>query len=237
VVAVPVNDEATRTSLLCEAITERTRVVAVSHVHWVTGTMVDLQQIGRHCHAHDALLVVDGIQAMGATPVSLDGVDVYCGAVFKWLLSGFGLSIAALTQRALDRLQPAYVGYANAPPEQGLRYAHVNYPGIYALNAALEHLEGYGWPDIYARVASLVERLVAGVERLGYVVAAPVRARAGIVSIAPPEAASLRHALARDGIDVEERAGFLRCSPHFYNTEEDIDRLLAALPRASSSSV
>jgi selenocysteine lyase/cysteine desulfurase len=228
-VTVEAGGESTRTAALCDAITDRARVVAVSHVHWVTGTAVDLQQLGIKCREHGVLLVVDGIQAMGAIPVSLEFVDVYCGAVFKWLLSGFGLSILAISPRALNQMRPAYVGYPNLPPERGLNYGHVNYPGIYALDATLEHLGAYGWPDIYAAVAHNVARLASGAAHLGYAVAAPPSARAGIVSLVADDARSLRDALAKRGIDVEERSGLLRCSPHFYNTDADVDRLLDAL--------
>lgn len=229
IVVVEARGESTRTAALCNAITGKTRVIAVSHVHWVTGTAIDLQQLGRKCRDHGVLLVVDGIQAMGAIPVSLEFVDIYCGAVFKWLLSGFGLSILAVSQRAFDQMRPAYVGYPNLPPERSLNYGHVNYPGIYALDATLEHLQAYGWRDIHSAVARNAARLVAGAVRLGYTVAAPQDARAGIVSLVADDARSLRDALAKRGIDVEERSGLLRCSPHFYNTDEDVDRLLDAL--------
>jgi cysteine desulfurase / selenocysteine lyase len=228
-VVVEAGDESERTAALCDAITGKTRVIAVSHVHWATGTAVDLQQLGRKCRDHGVLLVVDGIQAMGAIPVSLEFVDIYCGAVFKWLLSGFGLSILAVSQRASDQMRPAYIGYPNLPPERSLNYGHVNYPGIYALDATLEHLQVYGWPDIHAALARNAARLAAGAAHLGYTIAAPLDARAGIVSLVANDAGSLRDELAKRGIDVEERSGLLRCSPHFYNTDEDVDRLLDAL--------
>lgn len=228
-VRVPIETEGSRTATLCAAISERTRVVAVSHVHWSTGTVVDLRALANRCRQFDALLVVDGIQALGAMPVNIEDVDVYCGAVFKWLLSGFGLSVAAISKRALSRFSPSFVGYANEPPASGLRYAHLNYPAVYVLNATLGHLGDYGWSEIYQQVARNGQRLADGVAALGYSVKAPADQRAGIVSFATADAELLRDVLARRGIDVEARFGLLRCSPHFYNTNEDVDTLLDAL--------
>ncbi|NIE66925.1 aminotransferase class V-fold PLP-dependent enzyme [Burkholderia sp. Ax-1719] len=222
-------DEASRTERILAQICERTKVVAVSHVHWATGTAVDIERIGKACREHDALLVVDGVQALGAIPVEMRYVDVYCSAVFKWLCSGFGLSIAAISERAASRFCPAFLGYANAGPAGGLQYAHMNYPGIYALNATLGHMEQLGWSDIYTRVNANWSRLAMGLKRLGYTASAPEDRHAGIVSIEIENSESVRDSLKDKSIDVEARFGLLRVSPHFYNSDADVDRLLDAI--------
>jgi cysteine desulfurase / selenocysteine lyase len=228
---VVIREENLRSSDVCSAIGDRTRVVVVSHVHWATGTVANLSLLGAACRKHNALLVVDGIQAMGAITLDLSVVDIYCGSVFKWLLSGFGLSICAIGPRAAARLHPAYRGYANLEAEGGLRYAHMNYPGIYALNAALDFLDGYGWLNIFDAVKANADRMAKGVEEAGFKVLAPEEFRAGIVSFRASEAETHQATLAMRGVDVEARFGILRCSPHFYNTSEDVDRLLAELRR------
>jgi len=116
-VTIPREDE--REDALIDALSTRTRVLVVAHVHSFTGTRLDLQRLGHACRRHDCLFVVDGIHALGATPVDLDMVDVYVSGVFKWLLSGFGVAIAIIRERARRELRPAFRGYLNQPPDNG----------------------------------------------------------------------------------------------------------------------
>jgi cysteine desulfurase / selenocysteine lyase len=227
---VPVPSEAEREGALLAALTTATRVLAVSHVHWVTGTRVDLARLGAACRANGTLLVVDGVQALGAVPVDLAAVDVYCAAVFKWLLSGFGLAVLVVRDAALERLSPSFRGYNNPPPSAELQASHVNYPGIYALGGTLDHVEAtVGWSRVHARVASLVAELAGALEGRGLAVVAPPGARAGIVSVPLPEPVAVRDALRARGVHVEARDGLLRISPHFYNSVDDLAAFLDAL--------
>jgi cysteine desulfurase / selenocysteine lyase len=235
-VRVPIEREGDRETRLLEAIGSRARVVAVSHVHSSTGSVVDLGRISAAARAAGALLVVDGIQAVGAIPVVLgDDVDVYCFAGFKWLCAGFGLGVMLVSDRALDAMEPTYRGYENPPPERGLRYSHWNYPGIYALAGALEWLAQISWPAIYDRTRSLVNRAADGLTRLGYELAGSTP-RAGIVSFSARDPDALVDELARRDIDVAVRGGRVRVSPHFYNTAADVDRFLSAVGELASPS-
>jgi selenocysteine lyase/cysteine desulfurase len=224
---VPIATEGERESRLLAALTPSTRLLAVSHVHWTTGTRLDLQKLGAACRERGALLLVDGIQAIGAAPVDLTDVDIYCAAVFKYLLSGFGLAICAMSERARATLKPAYRGYANEPPSTNLQYAHVNYPGLYALDAALTLLgETIGWEIVHGRTRALMSRLAAGLSAHGIGLAAPDGARAAIASFKVPDAEALCRQLAEERIFVAARGGLLRTSPFFYNTEGEIDRFV-----------
>jgi len=228
-VRVPVSQEAQRTHLLCEAIRERTRVLAVSHVHWRTGTRVDLSQLTAACHARECRLVVDGVQAVGALPVDAAGVDAYCASVFKWLLSGFGLGFVALSERLAGELNPVVRGYANGLPSRALRYAHLNYPGIFALHATLAYLQSVGWQQIHARVDALAARAISSLRNRGFDVLTPESAHGGIVSIRHPQAATVARLLVAQAVHVEDADPIVRASTHFYNTDEDIDRFLVGL--------
>jgi selenocysteine lyase/cysteine desulfurase len=170
---------------------------------------------------------VDGIQALGAIPVTLgDDVDVYCAAVFKWLLSGFGLAVWVVSDRALQMMQPAQRGYENPPPERKLRYSHWNYPGLFALAGSVELLDEIGWEHVHARVADNSSHLAGGLRSLGYTVATPDDACAGIVSFAVNDPALVSQMLEEREVFVAARGKFLRVSPHFYNTRNEIDRFL-----------
>jgi cysteine desulfurase / selenocysteine lyase len=221
--------EEQREDRLLAALTPRTRVMCVSHVHTVTGTRLDVDRLGRACREAGAVLVVDGIQALGAIPLDLTHVDVYASAVFKWMLSGFGTGIGVFRDRARELLTPAYRGYRNAPPSTAFEYSDPNYPGLYVLDATMEYLEGVGWPRVFDRVDALAERAFSGVRRLGIEPTTPAGARAGIVSFRTADAAAVVEELRARGVHVVEKLGQVRVSPHFYNTTDDVDRFTEAL--------
>ena len=230
--SVAVADEAARAATLRAALSPRTRVLVAAHVHSITGTRLDLDFLGRACREQDCLLVVDGIHALGATPVRLEQVDVYVSGVFKWMLAGFGIAVCVVRERARRQLRPAFRGYLNQPPAQGLQFAHINYPAVYALEASLDLLERtVGWEVVHARTAMLVDTLARSLERGGIALAAPPGARAGIASFAVPQAEALRLRLAAQGIHAAARGPYLRASPFFYNTRADVQRLAAEVLR------
>jgi selenocysteine lyase/cysteine desulfurase len=225
---VPCGDEARRTDILCDAAAGA-KVVGVSHVHWCTGTRVDLPRLAERCRAEGAILLVDGIQALGATAVDAGNVDVYAAATFKWLLAGFGLGIVVIGKPLRKRLQPALRGYFNPSPSTDIRYGHINYPGICALEASLSWLEALGWSNILQRIAMLRGRLAGNLVGIGVDIVTPQDDAAGILSFRSPDAEALVARLYMRGIRVEARNGFVRVSPHFYNTESEIDRFCETL--------
>lgn len=229
VVRVGPGTESQREDRLLAAITSRTRVLAVSHVNTVTGTRLDLDRLGRACREVDALLVADGIQALGSIPVDLTHVDVYAAGVFKWLLSSFGTGIGVFRQRAREQLTPAYRGYRNRPPSTDFGYADPNYPGLYVLDATLEFLGEVGWPVIHERVDALTRRTADAVRALGIEPITPAEAQAGIVSFRTQDSAATTAELLRAGVHVVEKLGLVRVSPHFYNTAAEVDRFAEAL--------
>ena len=230
-VTVPVTSERSRTDELIGGITRSTRVVCVSHVHWCTGTRVDLDRIASAARAVGAKVVVDGAHALGAIDVDASVADFYTGSTFKWLLSGFGVAYSMMRQRAAAEIEPVFRGYANEAPSRSLQYSHANYPVMYALEATLELLEGLGWQAIEARVSSLTETVHRGLVAAGWEVVTPMESRAGIISIRDPNAPQTVARLLAERVEVEDRAGHLRVSPHFYNNEADLRRFLDVLGR------
>ena len=91
-VAIP--DELERTETLRAAVKNGVKVLAVSHIHWRTGTRVDLVQLSAHCRKHGCRLIVDGVQAIGAVPVRAAIVDC---------LLRLGVQMAAVGIRTRDR--------------------------------------------------------------------------------------------------------------------------------------
>jgi selenocysteine lyase/cysteine desulfurase len=227
---IDIRAETGRSAAIAEAAAGA-QAVAVSHVHWRTGTSVKLEQISAACRASGAWLIVDGVQAVGAMPVRAALADAYCGSSFKWLLGGFGLGFMTLSERLARDWTPPFRGYANEWPSRDPQYGHLDYPGIYALGASLAFLGALGWEAIFERVAQLSSRLSDRLRGDGFEVLTPRAATAGIVSVRRDDAAALVERLARQSIFVEDRDSILRASPHFYNTGAEIDRFVEALTK------
>lgn len=226
---VPIESEAERSTILANAVGPKTRVFAVSHVHWRSGTRVDVARLAAACKQWDCRLIVDGAHAVGAVPIDASAVDAYCAPVFKWLLSGFGLAFLSLGERIASELTPVFRGYSNEAPSRSLLYSHINYPGIYALHASLVHMRTLGWSDIYERVASLARRTAASLRAEGFDVVTPENGHGGIVSFRHPQSSALIGAMAGRAIFVENGDRLVRVSPHFYNNEDEIDLFIDTL--------
>lgn len=215
-----------RTRSLIEAMTPQTRIVAVSHVDPASGWMVDLDLLGAACELNDSLLIVDGVQALGAVPVDLSHVDVYVASCFKWLLSGFGIAVVVVGERATQMLKPRIRGYRNPAPSRELEFAHTNYAGVYALDSSLNYLHTIGFDRVYSAVRDLSAALWVGLVDLGYMPAAPLETRAGIVTMPTDQAERLVTELADRGVSAAGTVLGVRFSPHFYNSVHDIERAL-----------
>ena len=224
-----------RLGALLAALGPRTRVVTVSHVSSFTGTVVDLDILGRACARVGALLVCDGAQSAGAIPVNLSQVDFYVATGYKWLLAGFGTALVVSKPSSLGQLRPTLLGYGNQEPPPALTYGHLNLAGVYALEAAAAVRRAVGLEAIHARIARLARQVRAGALELGYRVAAAPKRSAGIISLEGlPDAGAVVARLAAAGVSVAERAGYLRISPNFYTSESEIAALLRALEEARS---
>ena len=227
---IEIPNETARSTVLAQAAS-RAQVLAVSHVHWRTGTTLDLEQIAAACRGSGTWLIVDGVQAAGAIPVRAGLADAYCGSSFKWLLGGFGLGFMTLSERLARDWTPPFRGYANEWPSRDPQYGHLDYPGLYALGASLDFLGSIGWGAIFRRVAELSSLLSQRLLEHGFELLTPSAAAAGIISIRREDAAELVERLAQESIFVEDRDSIVRASPHFYNTEAEIERFVAALAR------
>ncbi len=246
--ATPERDGRIDPAEVVAAIDGRTRAVALSWVEYSNGFRFDLGALAAACHAESALFVVDVIQGLGALALDVEsaGVDVACGAAHKWLLGPEGIGLLYVADRAVDRLRPARAGWRSmrdierwtdlaidwAEGARRLESGTLNGLGIEALGASLEILLGLGSAEVEARVLALADRAARGLAALGFEIVGGRRPgeRSGIVAAVHPRhpAPELVERLAGRGIVVATRAGRLRVSPHVYNTEEEVDRFLAA---------
>jgi cysteine desulfurase / selenocysteine lyase len=234
---------------LCD---QRTRVLAVSAVQFWSGFRIDLAALSTALKGRDVLLVVDAIQAAGAMRLDLSGVsvDFLCAGAQKWLLGPIGIGFAYVGPRMLERLTPVTIGTDSVvrdeeyfdydltlkPDARRFEEAAPNYPGILGMGAAVNLLLRAGPVAVEETVLRLADRLRDELPRRGYeLVSKPMEPseRSGIVSFRHPRMvpAELHARLREARVIVSLRSDFLRASPHYYNSDEDLDRLLEALPQ------
>lgn len=236
-----------------QAMDERTRVLTISAVQFTNGFRADLAELGRICRRRGVLFCVDAIQMLGALPIDVQAmnIDFLAADGHKWVCGPLSCGVFYIRRELIARLQPVLAGWLcmrNPLDFEHYDFSFVdsackfdtgsyNVVGIYGLGAALDLVRGVGIEQIGQRVLMLTDRLAAGLRDKGYEVASPRGAdeASGILSFSSPHraAAALRDELERDHqIYLVVRDGRLRASPHYYQTPEEIDALVAALPDA-----
>lgn len=234
------------------AVDGRTRAVACSAIKWDTGHRMDLEDLGQRCAARDVLLVVDAIQAVGAQPLDVRAARIAALAThgYKWLMAGFGIGALYVAPEALDRIRPTFIGSQSVVSEDHMfhgqlnwqpnaqRYAAggVNTLGLTALASSLGLIHELGINAIAEHGGTLAALVADGIRRkrsLRLVSSTDPAQRSALVVFtcgSHAQDAQLVQRLATQGIVVALRPLGVRVSPHFYNTEADVQRLLEALP-------
>lgn len=239
------------------ALTPRTQLVALASAHFVTGYRVDTGAIGRLLANRGVLFAVDAIQTLGAIPFAAADVDFMSAGSQKWMLGPEGAGILYVKKSCWERLRPALLGACNIiSPNHlardeikfvpgGPRYEPclMNVPGMFGLKAALEILLEFGPGEIADRIIALNGRLAKSLESLGFKFAAPTSGpnASGIITCFHPQVQSERVVQILEANDVVvslryDRAGktYVRISPHFYNTSEEIEKMTDVLRRELS---
>lgn len=225
-------------------------VVSVPPCHWSDGTRLDLEAVGERCRAIGAALVVDAAQAAGALPFSVTAVqpDFVTGVVYKWLLGPFGLGFlwVAPHRRSGTPLEHGWLarvgsddftslGASSDELRPGARRFDVGEASqLQLLPPAIESLQlvsSWGVSAIAAHAGRLNGRLADGAEELGFDVAPPECRSPHIVGLRRPglDAGALSAVLSDAHVHVSVRGDAIRVSAHGFNTDGDVDRLLAAL--------
>jgi selenocysteine lyase/cysteine desulfurase len=234
-----------------ELIDERTALVAVTAVCYRNGARLPVAEVVELAHSRGALVLLDAYQAIGTYPLDVRelGVDFLGAGVLKYLLASAGLGFLWCREGLSESLLPTQTGwfadrnifemdihdYSPSPTARRFQSGTPPIPAIYAGIAGIELLQEIGIAETRAHVTALNERLIAGVDELGGLVATPrdPERRGALVCIRSTDAPALVRALGEDGIVTSERDGNLRISAHAYNVEDDIDTLLEALARHS----
>jgi len=243
---------------LAPLLTEKTRLVSLASCHFISGYRIDVAHIGRQLRERGILFCLDAIQTLGAFPVAAKHVDFICADSHKWMLGPAGAGFFYVREACREALKPALLGSWNVvspdfvAQEQiafeagGRRYepGMLNLPGIFGMNGSLGLLLDYGIDTISARLLQLRGQIMEGLQEKGYTLyledgqrdAGEGDPRSAIVTFykegADMNALGDKLKAAQVSFSLRKnRHGqwLIRFSPHFYNTDEEIARVLALL--------
>ena len=238
------------------------RLVAISAVQFQTGLRVPLAELGALCRHFGARLFVDGIQAVGASPIDVeaDGIDYLACGGHKWLMGPEGTGFLFVRQSRLTELDDRLVSwlgvrdgaeflfgetdqlpYDRPPLDEARRFEGgvANASGFAGLEASVDLLLSLGVEAISAHLGGYLDRLEAKLCERGFVSLRSTveSARSGILAVQPPigfAVPALAESLAADGVAVSTPVGVLRFAPHWPNAVAEVDRVAASLDRALS---
>jgi kynureninase len=236
------------TELMLQAIDEETQLVSVSHVAFRSSYLQDLAAIAERAHAVGALIIADLYQSAGTVPVDVRALnlDFATGGSVKWLCGGPGAGYLYVRRDLWPKLQPANTGWmAHEQPfafEGGpIRYTSdafrflngtPNVPGMYAARSGYEIVNEVGVPAIREKSLRQTARLMDLADEAGIRVNTcrdPNR-RGGVVTLDVPNGYEVTKELARREVLVDYRpAAGIRVAPHFYTTDEEVDRVVAEI--------
>ena len=239
------------TDAVLDAIDGDTAVVSVPPCHWTDGARVDLVRVGEKARAVGASLVVDASQALGAYPLDLAAIqpDFLVSVGYKWLLGPYGLGYFYAAPRWRERGVPiedswltragsedfaSLVDYRDEYRPGARRFDMGEFPHFVLAPmaaASVSAILDWGVAEVQRRLSALTERAARAAAARGWPTL-PAGQRVGhIIGLRVPggDPVHLSRALAAERIYVGVRGDSLRVSPHLYNSEEDVDRLFAAI--------
>ena len=234
------------------ALTPRTRLVSVSHVRFDNGSMLNAARLAAACHRQGTLLLLDVSQSCGAVPMDVTqfGADFLVCAGYKWLLGPFGTGFFWCKHEQISKMRPGpfywmaaegvnnFAALATAPPRPAPAARRwdaaetANFYNLAALEAGLELVLRARPETVAEHNHRLIEQLFSRLPVDRCVVASPReperRGPYGCFEARSPEKTkALYEKLRRENVITSLREGKIRVSPYLYNTEQDIDRLVA----------
>jgi cysteine desulfurase/selenocysteine lyase len=231
-----------------DVIDAKTKLVAISYVQYSNGFRTDLAELSKIAHENGAYVVTDAVQAVGQMPIDVSklGVDFLASSGYKWLLSPISTGFLYVKRSLMDELWPTIVGYRSdenpmdfsyrnlRPAQSARRYeaGQLNFPGFAGMKEAISLLQDVGLENVWNRIRSHIELLRDGIKKNStFQIRSSMdeKSRSGILNLACQNPDSIAERLFKQGIVISVRGGGLRISPHFYNTEEEIQRLLSEL--------
>jgi selenocysteine lyase/cysteine desulfurase len=230
------------------AIDETTAAVCINRVLYRSSTLVDAKAICDMARRAGAWSIVDDFHGAGVIPVDVHdmGCDFYTTGVLKWLLGGPGLAFLYARRELLPTLDPAVTGWFATREPFSFDLEHLEYhetarrlehgtppaPVAFLAQGGLDIITEVGPAAIRERMGELSDLVIAEADELGLEVRTlrDRHARGGLVNVkVGEEARKICHALLDRDVCTDYRGDGLRISPHFFNNEDDVDRLFREL--------
>jgi kynureninase len=231
-----------------EAIDERTALVCLNRVFFRSGALLEVAPICAAARAAGALSLIDDYHGAGSVPIDLRELDcdLYTAGVLKWLCGGPGMSFLYASEEVLPRLEPTVTGWWSQVDPFDFRPREFEYhptarrfelgthaaPVAFLAQGGLELILEAGVERIRARQGELGDYVVARAGEAGLPVRSPRdrEQRGGCIRLEVGSGATelAERLLARD-VCIDARGDGIRVAPHFFNSEDDIDRLFEAL--------
>ena len=248
----PAETGALTPDLIGEALTPKTRLVALASCNFVSGYRIDLNAIGKSLREKEILFSVDAIQTLGAFPTTVEYVDFLSADAHKWMLGPLAIGIVYVRKECFDLCRPTLLGSWNVkapgfvaqeeiefqPTAQRYEPGAMNVMGIFGMKAAIDLLLEIGIASVAERILTVTGRLAGGLEGLGFTFLGPIGGpnASGILTVS--RAGTDMEALFQRLTDAniicssrQDRQGkhYIRFSPHFYNTEPEVDQVLKVM--------
>jgi selenocysteine lyase/cysteine desulfurase len=241
---------------LIAAMNPRTRLVSVSMVRFDDGSLLDAARVAAACHKQGALLLLDASQCCGALPMDVNqlGADFIVSAGYKWLLGPFGTGFFWTKSEHLGMVRPGpfywlaalssdnFAALNLADPKPGVNAKRWDSPewasyfnlNLVAMDTSVDFVVRMGPELVAAHNRKLIELMYARLPKDRFVPASPLdpaqRGAYGCFAARSPEkTAEVYNRLRKENVVVSLREGNIRVSPHLYNTERDIDRLIGVV--------
>jgi selenocysteine lyase/cysteine desulfurase len=238
--------------LIRDSLTAKTRLVALASANFVSGYRIDLDSIGKLLREKEILFSVDAIQTLGAFPTTVGYVDFLSADAHKWMLGPLAMGIVYVRKECFDLCRPTLLGSWNVkapgfvaqeeiefhPTAQRYEPGAMNVMGIFGMKAAIDLLLAIGIPKVAARILTITARLATGLQAMGFTALGPTSGpnASGILTVSRPgtDMEALFERLTAANIvcsSRQDRQGshYIRFSPHFYNTEAEVDQVLKVI--------
>jgi cysteine desulfurase / selenocysteine lyase len=234
-------------------VDENTRLVALASCHFITGWRLDVPAVGKQLRDRNIPFCIDGIQTLGAFPTTVEYVDFLAADAHKWLLGPCAAGILYVRKALQEKLHPTVFGWHNVRcanyvaqdqlvhPPDGRRYeaGSANLLGLAGLQAGMELLLEVGIDNIAAELLRKRAWVVPALQAKGYAVlhaTPPPEHASGIVTFYKPDGdmPALHARLIEANIITSLRVSregqrYIRLSPHFYNTDLELQRMMELL--------
>ena len=237
---------------MAAAIDDNTAIVSISHVFFTTGAIQEMRPIAEAARRHGAFFIIDAYQSAGQVPIDVEalGADALVTGPLKWLLGGPGLAYLYVREEWVRELRPTITGWFAARAQfdfdihgfdfkEDARRFELGTPALPTVHSALggqDIIDEIGVVPIRERNSDLTEHLLVRLEDAGlrFHGAADAAARSALVMIPHDDPAGAVRRLADHDIIVDSRPGYVRVSPHFYNTHDEVDRFVDVLAGRSA---